>query len=92
MKFKAYITNIVAILSLVVLVSGFQIQLSESDDISLEGIVGMQTAYAGPCGAAGCVGKKGYCGKEVTVIKFFDWEIDKECHGEDKSDGTKPVQ
>jgi hypothetical protein len=92
MKFKIYITNIIAALTLVVLVSGFQIQFSESDDASIEGIVGIETAYAGPCGAAGCVGKTGYCGKEVTVIKILDWELDKECHGEDKSDGTEPIQ
>lgn len=97
MKVKTYINNIIAVVTLVVLVSGFQISAENSDATSnnltsVESILGVKEAYAGPCGDAGCVGKTGYCGKEVTVVKILNWELDKECHGEDKSDGTEPVQ
>ncbi|MFD2532444.1 hypothetical protein ACFSVN_08310 [Gracilimonas halophila] len=91
MKLKAYITNIVAILSLVILVSGFQIQLSESDDISLEGIVGMETAYAGPCGAAGCDGADMYC-TSVTVVHIGNWQMKKDCKGNPPEEKELPEQ
>jgi hypothetical protein len=91
MKIKNYINKIVAIAAVVALVSGFQLENTEGVMATFESTIGLEEAYAGPCGAAGCEGKTGYCGKEVTVVKVLDWELKKECHGEDKSNGTLPV-
>ena len=91
MKIKQYINKLVAITAVFALVSGFQFSNAEGAMATLESTIGIEEAYAGPCGDAGCVGSTGYCGIEVTVLKVLDWELKKECHGVDKSDGTKPV-
>lgn len=92
MKIKTYISNAIAIFTLIMLVGGFQFNNVNTEVNTTDKLLGVEEAYAGPCGSAGCVGKTGYCGKEVTVVKILDWELDKECYGEDRSDGTEPVE
>tara|TARA_R110002049_G_scaffold56984_3_gene156708 strand:+ start:884 stop:1123 length:240 start_codon:yes stop_codon:yes gene_type:complete len=48
--------------------------------------LGLEKAYAGPCGDAGCDGKPGYCGT-VTVIKVFKWRATKDCTGSNDIEG-----
>ncbi|MEX0722965.1 MAG: hypothetical protein WD053_03765 [Gracilimonas sp.] len=72
-------------ITLVALVSGFQIQSSETEVISLEKVIGIEEAYAGPCGDAGCDGNPGYCGT-TTVVKVLGWRVTKDCVGSEDGD------
>ncbi len=86
MKIKNYINKVVAIAAVVALVSGFQLGNAEGTMTTLESTVGIEEAYAGPCGDAGCDGKPGYCGT-VTVIKVFKWRATKDCTGSNEAEG-----
>ncbi|MFP8488533.1 hypothetical protein ACKGJO_05475 [Gracilimonas sp. Q87] len=85
MKIKNYTSQIIAMLTLVFLVSGFQLKSTDSETRSLENIVGIEEAYAGPCGDAGCDGSPGYCGT-TTVVKVLGWRITKDCVGSEEGD------
>ena len=61
MKIKNYINKIVAIAMVVALVSGFQFNNSEGTMTSLESMIGIEEAYAGPCARAGCIGGPDLC-------------------------------
>ena len=80
MKIKTYITNIVAIITLVVLVSGFQFNSIDKQINTADQIFGIEEAYAGPCGAAGCDGADMYC-TSATVIHIGAWKMEKDCKG-----------
>ncbi|HBQ60830.1 MAG TPA: hypothetical protein DD671_14730 [Balneolaceae bacterium] len=59
MKIKEKISSVIAILTLMVLVSGFQIDNKvQGSNLSL---VNDQTVYAGPCNDNGCVGGTDMC-------------------------------
>jgi len=91
MKIKSFISNIVAALTLVALVSGFQVQSTEAGVLSLEKAVGIEEAYAGPCGSAGCDGLDMYC-TSVTVFHIGDIQILKDCDGTPLDDDKLPQQ
>lgn len=85
MKFKTYINNIIAVITLLALVGGFQISTENSDATSnnlttVESMLGVNEANAGPCGAAGCDGADMYC-TSVTVLHIGDWQMKKDCDG-----------
>lgn len=88
MKIKTYVSNTLAVCTLVALLSGFQISSPDSvtnNLTSMESMLGVKNAYAGPCGDAGCDGNPGYCGT-TTVIKVFGLKLDKDCVGSEKGD------
>ena len=87
MKIKQYINKLVAIAAVVALVSGVQFSNAEGTMATLESAIGIEEAYAGPCGDAGCDGKPGYCGT-VTVIKIFKFRMTKDCTGSNGAEGT----
>lgn len=67
------------------LVGGFQITSSNNNQLSTEAFsldmaFGIEEAYAGPCGAAGCDGADMYC-TSATVIHIGNWEVSKDCKG-----------
>lgn len=86
MKIKQYLNKIVAIAAVVTLVSGFQISTADGSMATLESTIGIEEAYAGPCGDAGCDGKPGYCGT-VTIIKIFKFRATKDCTGSSDAEG-----
>ncbi|HSH24764.1 MAG TPA: hypothetical protein VLA13_04420, partial [Massilibacterium sp.] len=79
---KSYIQNIAAIVTVLMLVGGFQLNSTDysksgTDYFSLDKAFGIEEAYAGPCGDAGCDGKPGFCGS-VTVVKVLKWSVTKD--------------
>ena len=93
MKIKNYTSQIIAMLTLVFLVSGFQLSsgttisgfiTSESDIITNE-------AYAGPCGRAGCDGEPVYC-KPVVVLSIGSIEMIKHCKGTPPEKQNEEIQ
>lgn len=68
MKIKNYLNKIVAIVAVVALVSGFQLNNAEGKMISLDSAIGIEEAYAGPCGREGCVG-----GPDLCVTVSWGW-------------------
>jgi len=83
MKIKNYINKIVAIVTLVALVSGFQYKNTEGTMRTLESTIEIEEAYAGPCGRRGCDGKISDCdGTAYTVFAVGNIEITRYCTGE----------
>jgi len=68
MNTKTYINKIGVLAVLVVLLSGFQISSTANDElITFQNAIGIEKAYAGPCGDDGCVGGNDPC-SEVKVL------------------------
>ncbi|MTI88325.1 MAG: hypothetical protein FH748_10185 [Balneolaceae bacterium] len=89
MSIKKYINNFVAILAVVTLVSGFQISDSQGIVQSLETTIGVEEAYAGPCGRRGCDGTAVYCTSYV-VLEIGNTRWIRDCEGviqDDDGDG-----
>ncbi len=61
MKIKNYINQFVAILTVVTLVSGFQISTNDGMVNTFESVIGIEEAYAGPCNDNGCIGGDDDC-------------------------------
>ncbi|MFN1835977.1 hypothetical protein AB2B38_012000 [Balneola sp. MJW-20] len=80
MKIKTILSNTMAAVILFAMVSGFQVESDQGNLTLIDKALGVEQAYAGPCGDAGCDGKAGYCGT-VTVIKLFNWRLKKDCSG-----------
>ncbi len=85
MKIKNYINQFVAILTVVTLVSGFQISTNDGMVNTFESVIGIEEAYAGPCGRRGCVGKVGYCTTYV-ILEIGGVQMVRHCDGDKKSD------
>lgn len=79
---KTILSNLLAVSTFLILIAGYQVSEPDKGDslISLGSYLGIEEAYAGPCGDAGCDGEPGLCGK-ITVIKFFSWEATRTCKG-----------
>jgi len=86
MKIKQYFNRIVAIATFATLVSGVQFTNTDGTMTNFDSTFGIEEAYAGPCGDAGCDGKPGYCGT-VTVVKVFKFRITKDCTGGNDAEG-----
>jgi uncharacterized low-complexity protein len=85
MRIKTYISNAIAVFTLIALVSGFQFSTEKSTTASenltsIESVLGIEDAYAGPCGRAGCDGEPTYC-TAVTVLNIGSIQIIKHCQG-----------
>jgi hypothetical protein len=82
MKIKNYTSQFIAMLTLVFLVSGFQL----SSETTISGLLTNESeiianeAYAGPCGRAGCDGEPLYC-KPVVVLSIGSIDMIKHCKG-----------
>lgn len=82
MKIKDYINKIVAIAMVVALVSGFQLENAEGAMTTFESTIGIEEAYAGPCGRRGCDGRISDCdGTSYTVFAIGNVEITRYCTG-----------
>tara|TARA_R110002073_G_scaffold63924_1_gene160174 strand:+ start:1263 stop:1538 length:276 start_codon:yes stop_codon:yes gene_type:complete len=83
MKIKNYINKIVAIAAVVALVSGVQFNNAEGKMTTFESTIGIEEAYAGPCGRRGCDGKISDCdGTSYTIFAVGNIEITRYCTGE----------
>lgn len=73
MKIKTHFNNIIAVLTLFVLVSGFQLNSTDSSPAlnSSEEIV-----YAGPCNDNGCVGGDDQC----MIVKILWGAFQRTCY------------
>lgn len=68
MNTKTYINKIGVLAVLVVLLSGFQLNSTANDELlTFQNAIGIEKAYAGPCGRDGCVGGKAKC-SEVKIL------------------------
>lgn len=83
MKIKNYINKIVAIAAVVALVSGFQLENTEGAMATFESTIGIEEAYAGPCGNRGCDGQPVYCATYV-VFEIGGIQVMRHCDGEKK--------
>jgi hypothetical protein len=82
MKVKNYINKIVAVAAVVALVSGFQLNNAEGGMTTLESTIGIEEAYAGPCGRRGCEGRISDCdGTSYNVLVLGNLEIKRFCTG-----------
>jgi len=68
MKFKNYINKFVAIVAVIALVGGFQLNLESGSMETIPTIIGIEEAYAGPCGREGCIG-----GPDLCVTVSWGW-------------------
>ncbi|MFY0685022.1 MAG: hypothetical protein JXR20_10755 [Balneola sp.] len=80
MNIKHYINKFVAILALATLVSGFQFNNAQGAMVNLESAVGIEEAYAGPCGRRGCDGSAAYC-DSYTVFEVGGIVVERHCDG-----------
>ena len=80
MKIKTYLNKIVAIAAVVALVSGFQFNNAEGAMVTLESTIGMEEAYAGPCGNRGCDGSNAYC-DTYAVLEIAGIRVLRDCKG-----------
>ncbi|MFA5669691.1 MAG: hypothetical protein WC967_10615 [Balneolaceae bacterium] len=85
MKIKAYINNIAALVTVLMLVGGFQMSTSTTNslipsNISLDTVLGIEEAYAGPCGRRGCNGSENLC-TSYTVLEIRGIQITRYCSG-----------
>lgn len=80
MKIKTYISNVVAALTLVALVSGFQVKSAEVEVLSTEKGIGIEEAYAGPCERRGCDGEPVYC-TSYYIVEIGNGGIIRHCEG-----------
>ncbi|MEP1152308.1 MAG: hypothetical protein ABJH08_11325 [Balneola sp.] len=80
MNIKHYINKFVAILALATLVSGFQFNNAQGAMVNLESAVGIEEAYAGPCGNRGCDGQPVYCDSYV-VFEVGGVQVIRHCNG-----------
>jgi hypothetical protein len=88
MKIKTWINNIIAIFAVVTLVGGFQVDSAADSQltsaaVSIETAIGVEEAYAGPCGRRGCDGSNTYCGT-YTVLEIGGIHIVRHCDGNKK--------
>ncbi len=86
MKIKNYINQFVAILTVVTLVSGFQISTNDGMVSTIESAIGIEEAYAGPCGRRGCSGTEGFC-TAYAVVEVGAFKMMRYCEGKKSSDG-----
>lgn len=80
MKIKQFLNKIVAIAAVFALVSGFQFNTAEGSMATLESAIGMEEAYAGPCGRRGCDGSNVYC-DSYTILEIGGVHIIRHCDG-----------
>lgn len=80
MKIKQYVNKLVAIAAVVALVSGFQFSNAEGTMSTLESTIGIEKAYAGPCGRRGCDGSNAYC-DTYSVLEIGGIHIVRHCDG-----------
>lgn len=74
-----------ALVTVLMLVGGFQMSTSTANqlipsNISLDTVLGIEEAYAGPCGRRGCDGEKTYC-TTYYIIEIGDGGIIRHCKG-----------
>ncbi len=90
MRIKNYINQFVAILTFVTLVSGFQISTNDGMVNTIESAIGIEEAYAGPCGNKGCTGKEGFCTSYV-VLEIGGIQVVRYCSGIKRNDDDEIV-
>lgn len=96
MKIKNLLANVVAILTVITLIGGFQInaaeQVTNQEQVItvVETVMGVGEAYAGPCTRRGCTGKISDCdGTSYTVFAFRNLEFTRYCTGVHTSSETE---
>lgn len=85
MKIKTWLNNIIAVIAVLTLVGGFQVNTSadgqlESTAVSIESVINVEEAYAGPCGRRGCDGQPVYCTSYV-VMEIGGIQVIRHCKG-----------
>jgi|GEM_PF-777456 hypothetical protein len=85
MKIKTWLNNIIAIVAVVTLVGGFQVNSATNSQltsaaVSIETAIGVEEAYAGPCGRRGCDGQPVYC-TSYTVFEVGGVQVIRHCKG-----------
>lgn len=81
MKIKNLLANVVAILTVITLIGGFQINAAEQVTTVVETVAGVDEAYAGPCGDAGCVGPTTEICRTYNVFNIFNLRLERTCRG-----------
>lgn len=88
MKIKNLLANVVAILTVITLIGGFQInaaeQVTNQEQVItvVETVMGVDEAYAGPCSRRGCDGRLSDCdGTNYTVFALGNLEFTRYCTG-----------
>lgn len=79
---KKHIQSIIALGVAVLMISGFQVTSQEDITYNLENMIGIEEAYAGPCGRLGCETSEGDCGgRSHTVFNIGNLELERYCSG-----------
>lgn len=83
------LSNLIAALVVVMLISGFQLNETTAGKIStIDSMLGIEEAYAGRCNDNGCIGGSDKC----MEVKILWGAFQRTCWTTVKSDGPKELQ